>query len=78
MCARNALLGITGLLLLRVVRLVSFSSLAYISQAFLACHHSACWPTSYTCYLSDLLLLVGLPLVHVACLPLFFTLTYFS
>ena len=31
MCTRNTVLGITGLLLVRVARLLSFSSLAYIS-----------------------------------------------
>jgi len=73
-CARNAVLGITGLLLVRVVRLASFlagqhlvrvarllslSSLAYISYALLVCRHSPHRTTSRTRCPSGLILLAG-------------------
>jgi len=73
-CARNAVLGITGLLLVRVVRLASFladlylvrvarlllfSSLAYISFALLVCRHSPRRTTSRTRCPSGLILLAG-------------------
>jgi len=74
MCARNAVLGITGLLLVRVVRLasfladlylvrvarlLSFSSLAYISFTLLVCRHSPRRTTSRTRCPSGLILLAG-------------------
>jgi len=73
-CARNAVLGITGLILVRVVRLasflagqhlvrvarrLSFSSLAYISYTFLICRHSPRRTTSRTRCPSGLILLAG-------------------
>jgi len=73
-CARNAVLGITGLLFVRVVRLasflagqhlvrvarlLSFSLLAYISYAFLICRHSPRRTTSRTRCPSGLILLAG-------------------
>jgi len=73
-CARNAVLGIndlylervvrlasflTGQHLVRVARLLSFSSLAYISYAFLVCRHSPRRTTSRTRCPSGLILLAG-------------------
>jgi len=73
-CARNTVLGITGLLVVRVVHLASFladlylihvarllssSSLAYISFALLVCRHSPRRTTSRTRCPSGLILLAG-------------------
>jgi len=82
-CVRNTVLGVTGLLLVRVVplasfladlylicvaRLPSFSSLAYISFALFVCRHSPRRTTSRMHCMSGLILVAGLPLVRVACL----------
>ena len=53
-CGRNAMLGITGLHLVRVARLSSFAALAY-SYALLVCPHSLHWPTTPTCCSFDLI-----------------------
>jgi len=55
--------------LVRVARLPSFSSLAYLSYALHVRPHSPRWPTSRTHYTSGLILLADLHLVGVACLP---------
>ena len=82
---RNPWLRITGLLLVRVARLPSFSSLAYISYAIRVWPHSPCWPlllhvarlTSLlltyvrTCARNAVLGITGLHLVHVARLASF-------
>jgi len=75
-CARNAVLGITGLLLIRVAHLQSFSSLAYISFALLVCRHSSHWPTSCSRCSSAVILLAGQHLVRVARLASFSSLAY--
>ena len=92
-CARNAVLGIIGLLLVRVVsltsfladlclvrvaRLLSFSSLAYISYALHVWPHSPCRHTSRRRSSSSVILLAGQHLVRVARLASFSLLTYIS
>jgi len=64
-CAINTVLGSTGLLLIRVAHLLSFSLLAYISFALLVCHHSPRWPISHSRCSSGLILLADLHLVGV-------------
>jgi len=54
-CGTNAILGISGLHLVRVARLSSFAALGN-SYALLVCPHSPCWPTSRTSCLSALIL----------------------
>ena len=77
-CARNAVLGITGLHLIRLACLASFSSLTYVSSAFLVCHHSPHWPTSRRRCSSCLILLTEFHLICVARVPSFFSLAYRS
>jgi len=67
-------LGISGLHLVRVARLSSFTAMAY-SYSLLVCPHSPSWPTSYTGCLLALILHAGLLLLRVACLTSFL-LTY--
>jgi len=65
------MLGIIGLLLIRVARLLSFSLPAYISFALLVCRHSPCLPTSRLRCSSDLILRTDLHLVGIPRLPSF-------
>jgi len=78
-CCSSAVILLTGLLLIRVARPASFSSLAYISYALRVWPHSP--PrrrTSRTCCTSGLILLTGLPLVRIARLASFFSLNFIS
>ena len=59
-CYRNPRLRITGLLLICVARLPSFSSLAYISYALRVWHRFLCWPL-----LLCVTRLTSLPLTYV-------------
>ena len=92
-CARNAVLGITGLLLVDVARLasfladlylvrdarlLSFSSLAYISYALHLWPHSPRRLTSRRRSSSAVILLAGQHLVRVPHLASFSSLTYIS
>jgi len=88
-CGRNAMLGISGLHLVRVARLSSFAMLAY-SYALLVCPRSPYWRTAPTRFLFDLVLLTyiwtcgrntvlgisGLHLLRVARLSSFAALAY--
>jgi len=69
MCGRNAVLGISGLHLVRVACLSSFAALAH-SYILLVFPHSPCWPTSPTRSVSALVL-PYLLLVRIAHLPSF-------
>jgi len=90
-CARNAVLGITGVLLVcvarlasfladlylvRVARLLSFSSLAYISYVLHVWPHSPRRLTSRRRSSSAIILLAGEHLVRVPHLASFSSLTY--
>ena len=69
-CARKAMLGITGLPLVRVVHLASFLA-GHISYTLLVCCHSLRWPTFRTHSSSAVILLAGQHLVRIARLASF-------